>query len=320
MYFQILDVELPLKILIPSKTFLWGEYSALVGGAAGVLTTPPYFEFVASESTLSAKVDHTSFFHPDSPAGRFISDLNFKTYEKVFYPQSFYDPHQLQGGFGRSTAEWISAYALKNPSFNNLDHEILSAWQSYQNLFASNALKPSGYDLLAQLKASLWNKHIKSDSSDFANCLHLIAKEHEVPKIFFNAPLRLGLNILIYKTEIKVKTHEHLNTVDLNKLVTLKACSAAISQSYLNENDFEFINLLKEFDIQLEALNFKAKASVLLSKELMSLNSVIYARGCGALGADVLVVFYEGKNTEALKLEIHKRFKLKYIAHVQGID
>jgi hypothetical protein len=132
--------------------------------------------------------------------------------------------------------------------------------------------------------------------------------------------MNFNLNILIYKTQIKVKTHEHLESLDFKNLESLKDPSSSVTKSFLNQNTEEFLVNLKNFDIHLEKLNYKSKQSLQATEALQKLDTVRYARGCGALGADVLVVFYEGQNSLQLQEHIKQKFDLIFIADIPGID
>ena len=260
-------------------------------------------------------------FHPESPAGRELK--NYKDAPSSGLSFKFEDPHNLKGGFGRSTAEWIAAYVYKN---NLTNHDFLtkgfmaSAWLDYQSQFQDYDNKPSGYDLMAQLKNTNVIKTTDTSNADLQNSVCLIASEDSAPEFLKCSELNLKLNILIYKTQIKVKTHEHLESLDFKNLDSLKDLSLVVTKSFLNKNTDEFLLNLKNFDTQLAKLNYKSKESLKMTQALQSLDSVRYARGCGALGADVLVVFYEGQNSLILQKKIQQEFDLIFIADVPGID
>ena len=107
------------KIQIPGKTFFFGEYAALVGGSALLLTTRPGFEMNVHESIHST----SNPFHPESPAG-----LYFNQHEKFFQNWSiaFVDHYQGRGGFGASTAQFLGLALFRKQiqtpnEFNDLD-------------------------------------------------------------------------------------------------------------------------------------------------------------------------------------------------------
>lgn len=117
-----------MRISVPSKTFLIGEYAALEGSAALVLATQPRFVLSTDLSKGSTGFQP----HPDSPAGRI--------WGKVTSPVIFQDPHSGAGGFGASGAEFLAARCFQEiPSVADLVTE-------YQRLQTG-----SGYDVAAQL-------------------------------------------------------------------------------------------------------------------------------------------------------------------------
>ncbi len=88
-----------MKWLIPAKTFLLGEYAALAGQSAVLLTTSPCFELsLSKEAGLHG-------IHPDSPAGRW-----WKENAQSEVGLQWHDPYQGCGGLGASSAQFLGAY------------------------------------------------------------------------------------------------------------------------------------------------------------------------------------------------------------------
>src|SRR3990167_4806167 len=86
-----------LNFQIPAKTFLLGEYVALQGGPAMILTTTPCFEVGVGDLEIQA-------IHPDSPAGLCWRDSGIPG--ELFW----YDPYEGIGGLGASSAAFLGAY------------------------------------------------------------------------------------------------------------------------------------------------------------------------------------------------------------------
>ncbi len=343
-----------MKIRIPSKTFLWGEYSALIGGSAGVLTTLPYFEFNFEFSEImksdSLQNNITTLFHPESPAGLSLKDLNFNELEKtkptfnekiLFNEFSFFDPHDLKGGFGRSTAEYIVTSMLISNNLKSYSAMVDSKniqtffdfskklWTNYKSLFKPSQNKPSGYDLLAQamnidfvdspIQVLNMSSSTSNPSENSNSRLTLIEIKNEELEIL-NSPMYIDLNVLIFKTNTKIKTHEHLESLSLSNLQDLKSLSEKVTTSYLKKVRSDFIKDLKFFDCALKDLNYQHIESVATCQKISSLEGVLHARGCGALGADVIAVFYQAQPAEKLISRILKTSNLIFIADVMGID
>ncbi|MGE0633718.1 MAG: hypothetical protein AB7O96_14990, partial [Pseudobdellovibrionaceae bacterium] len=98
-----------LKLSIPGKTFLVGEYLALSGGAALIVCTEPRFKMKVKLKGSEANSSGLVGIHPQSPAGKFYSEN-----QDVFssFSLEFTDPYEGRGGFGASTAQFAMLYAL----------------------------------------------------------------------------------------------------------------------------------------------------------------------------------------------------------------
>lgn len=275
-------------------------------------------------------------FHVDSPAGLLLSRYNSSHSVKgASAPNShtesagasvgceFYDPHHLQGGFGRSTAEWIAAYLVMstlNVQGGNYELDLQKAWHEYHLLFADLGKKPSGYDLLAQLKMShiIFSDETFNPNSNGQLCV--ISKNGEAPEFLECSKFKLNLDVMIFKTRVKVKTHEHLQQINSDHLTELSELSSHITKPYLDQDLDGFLKSLKQFDKKLEAFGYKSKDSLATCQALEQVSHVSYARGCGALGADVIAVFHSHPEPHELRKKIAKDFDLIFIADVQGID
>ena len=94
-----------LHMSVPSKTFLLGEYSILNGGRALLINNEPRFScsLVPTEDSKGAQG-----FSQLGAAARLLQDIDLSGYSLHFQ-----DPHEGQGGFGASGAQYIFAYAVK---------------------------------------------------------------------------------------------------------------------------------------------------------------------------------------------------------------
>ena len=320
--------EIILKIEIPSKTFLWGEYAALEGGCAGVVCTKPHFIFCSQEDEtkeFSKKVNFESFkVHPQSPSGIFL------TQEKKSLPSTYFqDPFYGAGGFGRSTAEFLSVYlhskkmgfkdliwesnknnnGIKRGKLFPLPKEHQSLRTSYLKTFSEGVRRPSAYDLMAQ----------SLSGSEGCVCFEEIEDE----LCFFSGAWPFSsLCVLLFKTDHKVKTHDHLTSIRSLDCKDLKEAASAVSQVFLSSQSESFLKALKTFDIQ------RAEKKLILPSILDLCASIhrkfqgTYARGCGALGADVIAVFIslnsedEKSSINALKTHLTAQWPLKFVAQV----
>ncbi len=266
-----------LAIEIPSKTFIIGEYLAINGTASMVLASEPSFFVKLIE-------DKNFGFHPDSPAGRLRKELS---QDSVGY--SFVDPHQGRGGFGRSTAEYLSVYLYDqyhDAQTEDLNEKILDDLedfvQSYQQ-HAGSDYKPSGADLVAQVCGGLC----------WYDGMNYIAE-----KLAWPFP---GYDIFIFHTGQKLATHEHLRDLkskDLKSLIPiLLAARTAFDQENLkvfSESLNYYYDILGEMGLS----DLRVQKSV---HKLRKNPEVLAAKGCGAMGIDTVIILAESSNAEKVK-------------------
>lgn len=262
-----------MKLEVPGKTYLFGEYSVLLGGAAIGLATQPCFQINFQTSTqtktqTSPAESGTHQFHPESPAARYLA----KHGKSVSV--SLHDPYLL-GGFGRSTAEYWAAIIpdlLTNPrDFHSLLTEYKSLHQG------------SGIDLAFQYFGSI--------------CL-------ADPKLGFFQTFSWhfeNLDFFVISTGKKIATHEHLKTLDLDSLKELPVLSEKMTHVFAANKEFEFLSLLKQWCALLGKHNLIHPDSLEMKAKLESFESIKLAKPCGALGADVILIFFAKSQKESVK-------------------
>lgn len=253
----------------PSKTFLIGEYAVLAGSPALVACTAPWFE-------LRPATDATSI-HPLSPAGRFLSDHQYKLTECAFV-----DPHQGQGGFGASSAQFLLCYQY---------HHHIQQWDatSYQALLdcyceyaTQQGTPPSGADVLAQTDAGLAWVDVTSAS----------VKHHPWP--FHDCAVTLA------RTGHKVATHHHLAALGRQDFSRLTAIAQQAQQAFSTATTTDFITAIDDYRQTLASLSLTLDHSVDCCRELYKNPHVVAAKGCGALGADVIAVLHTPEEYAAI--------------------
>ena len=252
------------NFLIPSKTFILGEYSTLFQGPALVAAMNPYFEVVFQRS----EVPQNNPFHEKSPAGLFYQ----KNFEQLSqWKLEFKDPYNGGGGFGASTAQFLALYHFQNPKVD--PYQMLS---EYREICRWNqGVLPSGADLMTQFQGGLtyFNsemKHLQKLDWKFRN-----------------------LNIHFLATGIKLATHEHLQTlqkfsVEVLKESTLKAVAAL---QMISENDF--LEAVREFGAELKNLELVATHTQKLIEAAEQCDFILASKGCGAMGSDTLLLVTE---------------------------
>ncbi len=254
-----------MKFEVPGKTYLVGEYSVLLGGSAIGLATNPCFEI---NYDPNSKKNEQVQFHPESPAALYLAQ-----YQKTIRA-TIKDPY-IQGGFGRSTAEYWSAIVpdllKKELSFNDILTE-------YKKLHSG-----SGIDLAFQYFGNI--------------CL-------ADPLIQFYQTFNWhfeNLDFFIISTGKKIATHDHLKNLDLKILKDLPVLSNRITQVFAENKEFEFLSLMKQWCAKLQELGLTHPNSIELRGLLESCDSIKLAKPSGALGADVIIVFFAKSHRETVK-------------------
>ena len=350
-----------MKIEIPSKTFLWGGYAALKGGAAGVICTKPEFIFCSdvmahptdqrrSSSFLEKLRFETFEVHPQSPSGIFLNQEK----KSLSQMEVFKDPFYGAGGFGRSTAEFLSVYLyskemdfknliwdtqeseeVKNKNleenskseelnrdkvknkdresyferFSPLSKNLQFLRQAYLKTFSEGFQRPSAYDLMAQ------------SISDLGGCICLEERNQRLSTSSCSWPFE-SLEVLLFKTNYKIKTHDHLKSIQSLDCEDLKEASRCVSEAFLNAQPEAFIKALKVFDAQKAEKNLITLDSLNMCAQFNKNFKGLYARGCGALGADVIAVFVSSDcnfSLVSLKADLATQGSLKFVAGTQDI-
>lgn len=256
---------------VPGKTFLVGEYAVLAGGSCLGLGTNPSFSIVLNFAKQT--------FHPDSPAGLYLRKNNLPNFS-----HNFINPYGV-GGFGASTAEFIFSY-FSNPQASKKLEDIFAA---YLGLYSDRKeQKPSGADLVTQLIGGL--SHID-----------LSGGAPKVQRLAWNFK---DLDFLIYSTGLKVKTHEHLASLDRKICDGLvKPCEDVIAAFKTNES-YTFKNALASWSKKLEQLNLTASEALELKSHLESHIPGLLVKPCGALGADVIVIVVAKEQKQSVLSQI----------------
>lgn len=250
-----------------SKTFLVGEYSVLFGGSAVVLSTEPYF-------TLRHDVGSTNLggINELSPAGKL-----YKKHQYLFENLSltFIDPYNGSGGFGASSAQFALLYKLML-QLSNREFCIKDFLQEYRSFVPDNGVLPSGADCVCQFL----NHHIYFDS-----------KTCTAESIEFNLP---NIAFAIFKTNFKVATHEHLRTLHSDfDISELQQCTQNVANGLKTKNEKLVINGINDFFQHLCEMNLILPQTKEIVSQLKKDSVILAAKGCGALGADTVIVLYE---------------------------
>lgn len=257
-----------MKWYIPAKTFLLGEYAALLGAPAIIITTTPCFEVSLIDTPQLVGIHH------DAPAGRFWRD-------HVKQGLQFDDPYQGRGGLGASSAQFLGAYWAYTSLWNV--SELQNAYAHYAS--TGQGLQPSGYDVLAQSQQA---------------CVFI----HKNKNIINSFPWPFeDLSFILVHTGIKLATHHHLQETHLpSNMNNLTSTVEKAHLAFKEKKSNILIEAVNTYYQQLHALNLVAPSTTAQINQLHTQHPEILAlKGCGAMGVDILLLLTLKTNKASLK-------------------
>lgn len=265
-----------MKIDIAAKTFLLGEYCALNGGPSIIFTHAPSFTLTTKASTHAL----LEGIHPMSPAGRFyhvhknaFKDLHIR----------FTDPYHGKGGLGASTAEFLGLYRILKGEGRGpliLEHLLQAYWDYAYN---NKGTKPSGADIIAQANGGL---------------CYFYPNNKEC--VSFPWPFET-LSMILIHTQKKLATHTHLETLDLsNSTDKLNHIVLKAQKTLTQQDENAFIDAIQHFGEELKQYGLVAPHTESILKEISVHPDVLAAKGAGAMGADVVIIFTLKQNEQGL--------------------
>lgn len=268
-----------MKWQIPAKTFLLGEYAAIAGAPAIVLTTMPCFTLTITENPKLEGI------HPESPAGLWWQKNQCRT-----LGLSWHDPYQGRGGLGASSAQFLACY-LATCSLQKIKPQLSHMLEAYyQSSWSGSGLKPSGYDVIAQSQQG---------------CVYINKQKNQVDS--FSWPFK-DLSFLITHTGSKLATHHHLKEATLPSQIDLLASLVDNArEAFDSVNSHELIQSINQYHQKLTDLNLVSQHSMTLIQSIKSYPEVLAIKGCGALGADTLLILAATKDMPSLKDKIHSQ-------------
>ncbi|KTD50351.1 hypothetical protein Lqui_1676 [Legionella quinlivanii] len=265
-----------MKWSIPAKTFLIGEYAAVIGKSAIVLTTSPCFELRINST------EEIQGIHPESPAGKWWSRQ-----KQAGVGLSWFDPYQGQGGLGASSAQFLGAYLAScylqkvTPTQENL----LNAY--FECAWSGNGLRPSGYDVLAQS-----NHH----------CVYINREQNILDCYHWPFP---DIAILLLHSGKKLATHHHLQDMTLPDAIHLLPSIVEQAKTAFEHKDSQsLIDAINTYHQRLSEMGLVAEHSCQQIRDLKADKSVLAAKGCGALGADVLLIAVAAEQLNEQKIKL----------------
>lgn len=264
-------------IRIPSKTFLLGEYIVLKGGPALVLTHGPFFKAEAQAKSLKSP------FNVASPAAQIAKKLRFDASTVLFT-----DPHNGQGGFGGSSAEFLAVLAQDSVKTNFKEAECWKARELYLSVASG-----SGVDVLVQ-----------AFGSGEENLLVAVDLEGKKLKPL-NIP-SLGAELKLFRTGQKIATHEHLKKVEPPHPDDLAPLVQKAEGAFYKKDKTLFAEAMNAYGDAMAKAGLLAAHSGAAVKDAREIPGMLAAKGCGAMGADVIALLQETGS------EIPEAFKAKH--------
>jgi mevalonate kinase len=287
-----------MKWHIPAKTFLLGEYAAVREGSALLVTTSPHFEISLGED--EARTDSTNprtvtsetellskAIHPQSPAGLWWH------YQQTTKTLHWHDPYHGRGGLGASSAQFIGSY-LASCFFKKIPPSIEDMLEAYyQCAWNGQGLRPSGYDLIAQT---------------LYGCVYINKQKQHIKT--YHWPFN-DISFLLVHTGVKLATHHHLQKAaipqDTNHLSVLvdKAMDA-----FKHSTSHLLIECINNYHLELAKINLVAEHTLDLITQLKNYPEVLAAKGCGALGADILLIITTPQHRDSLSNKLSRQNKI----------
>lgn len=275
------------RLSCPSKTFIIGEYAVLDGGHGVVVGTGPRFEMKFRE-IQQGEESYIKGLSPQGPPMDFLRD-NLEIFSD--FQIDMYDPHEHRGGFGWSSAQFLFLYFLKVWVENGKPHslpeinreEILHSFLSYS--WDGEGWAPSGLDILSQLEGGLL--FLQSPRK---------VSEGKLEPIEFGDYEKLDkwpfeeIQFCLIRTGNKIATHSHLSNLQHIGTASLAKLGHDVGNSLMNPNEENFIDGINSFREALREQDLVDPSSWNTQQELLSRPEVLGIKGCGALGADVLLL------------------------------
>jgi mevalonate kinase len=259
---------------IPAKTFFLGEYAAVAGHAAIVLTTTPSFML---HRVIKPGLQG---IHIDSPAGQFWSQ-----HAPTDWGCSWEDPYLGLGGLGASSAQFLGVYrALGFPS---TAHELLTQYQL--KAWTGVGLKPSGYDVLAQAQGGV-----------------TYLNHHGLVQESLGWPFH-DLGFILVHTAHKLATHKHLQDTTLpSNVADLSAVVDRVRTAFITQESQVVIEGVLQYQQLLETAGLMAVHTQQMIAAWKYDPTILAMKGCGALGADVILVLAHPEHLPQVRVRLEK--------------
>ena len=275
------NISTSYQIFIPSKAFLIGEYAVLDGAPALIASTTPYFNFKVN--TQAFKLSHP--FHPESAAGLYIEKN-----KKYFCRVQIELMEKRPSGFGLSGAEWNCVMIVASLLQNKKNFSVDEVWKEYMQFSSST----SGADVVAQRLGGV---------------CHFCRNPFIAETLPWNFSNILFAFIL---TGESLETWKYLKDFKKESTSQLKKISRLAVKAVQNQNEKIFIQSIKDYAQELQKKGWVASSTYALLEKLHSEPGILAAKGCGSLGAESVVFFFEKENKEMVFQSLQKKLSKGY--------
>lgn len=239
--------------------------------------------------------------HLHSPAGRWI-----RIHSSLFQNNEvrFFDPHVGKGGLGASSAQFVAVYAWSQIA-PHLPAEWPSqllpqdVWKAYR-MIAGGSNASSDFFLGGDGERRIQNGDVAEKNQRLPSGADVMAQWFGGLSLFRSQPLTIkkfvwpfaNLTFSLFRTHLKVATHEHLE--DLGDVIhpDLETASEEGILSMEASDEGRFISSIAEFGRLLESRKLVHQGVQPVLARFRENSQILAAKGCGALGADLVVVFH----------------------------
>lgn len=251
----------------PGKTFLIGEYVALDGGPSLLLSTAPRFQL-----QVRARVsDSPNPWHASSPAGQLFERHREDLRAWEF---TFTDPQSGRGGLGASSAQFALLYSFLNDWTKPIDIEAML--REYRACaWSGEGVPPSGADVVSQLTGGVtyFDGRIST------------AEKLDWPFV--------DLSFSLLRTGHKLATHEHLREGTLAPHATLRTIVLEARKAFQSADETRLIEAVNACALVLRQAGLSAVPTSDLLDQMRDQHELFWAaKGCGAMGADIIVCLH----------------------------
>ena len=267
-----------------SKVFLIGEYSACQYGRGILICHAPTFKF---------QLSHTY------PQDALMEKVTKEFPVLKHYGLQISAPHKDLGGFGQSSATFRAIANVLN-EWGVIHPTSINEWYEWYLQFTwptKKGLQPSGLDFIAQTVEGC--QFIDRDKDMLQPCNWLV--EH--------------FGIVIAHMKHKVTTHQHLATISSQNSLfqPLDQYTHNAYHAIQTKNPTDLLHALEQFQTTIRTLGLEHPNTLECIQQLKKLPNILHARGCGALGADVILILTPKDQCQIVAKSIQNMSYFKHI-------